>query len=143
MIEINNTTRTAIDEKLVRQVAEDTLKYYKKTSFDLSIAFVGETVMRRLNLQSRGYDKVTDVLSFDGEGRDLGELILCYSKIARQAPRYKQTAEKELVFILVHGILHLLGHTDDKEDERLAMISLGELIIKKISPEHASASSEC
>lgn len=137
MIEINNTTKTVINEELVKSVAVNTLKYYKKTSFDLSIAFVGETVIRRLNLQSRGYDKVTDILSFEGEGHDLGELILCYGKIAKQAPKYQQTVEQELVFILVHGILHLLGHTDDEEDERLAMIRLGEKIIKKISPEHS------
>lgn len=137
MIEINNTTKTVINEPLVRQIAEKTLKYYKKASFDLSIAFVGEQVIRRLNKQSRGYDKVTDILSFEGEGQDLGELILCYSKIVKQAPRYGQTAEQELVFILVHGILHLLGHTDEAELERLAMIRLGEKIIKKISPGHS------
>jgi probable rRNA maturation factor len=137
MIEINNTTKTPVNEKLVKDIAEKTLKYCKKSSYGISIAFVGEVAMRRLNKQSRGYDKVTDILSFEGEGKDLGELILCNNQIIKQAPRYQQTAEKELVFILVHGILHLLGFTDEIETDRLAMIKEGEKIIKKISPKHS------
>jgi probable rRNA maturation factor len=132
MVEINNQTRTAIDLPAVKKAAEKVLKLYKSEGKDLSIAFVGEVTIRRLNKAYRKSDRVTDILSFDGEGDDLGELVICYAKIKRQGPRFGHTPRQELLFILVHGLLHLFGENDDTEKKRLRMIELGEKIIKKL-----------
>jgi probable rRNA maturation factor len=133
MVEINNRTRTDQDEKLIVNVLEALQRHYKLANKDISVAFVGEITMRRLNRQCRQSDRVTDILSFEGEGRDLGELILCYSQIKRQGPRFGQTARQELIFILVHGFLHLVGETDETEPQRLKMIARGEDLIKKLN----------
>lgn len=132
MVEINNRTRTAIDQALVKKTALKVMRYYHSEGKDLSIAFVGETVIRRLNKIHRQSDRVTDILSFEGEDDDLGEIIMCYAKIKRQGPRFGHTPRQELLFILVHGLLHLFGENDDTEPKRLAMIELGEKIIKKL-----------
>lgn len=132
MIEINNRTRSKIDLKSVRMLAEQVLLLYKKHNFEVSIGFVGDVVMRRLNKQYRGADRPTDVLSFEGEGNELGEVLIDYLQIKRQASKFGNTTKKELDFILVHGLLHLLGHEDNTDKKRLAMIKLGEEIIKKI-----------
>lgn len=132
MIEINNTTRTKIDNALISRIAEAVLVLHKKNKKNLSIAFVGDAVMRRLNRESRGYDKTTDILAFEDDGAELGELIICLAQIKRQALKYSKSVRQELIFILVHGILHLLGHRDDTEKGRLAMIKLGEEVIIKI-----------
>ncbi|MEI8360968.1 MAG: rRNA maturation RNase YbeY [bacterium] len=136
MIEINNTTRLAVDKKLIEFIATETLKYFDKNDCNLSIAFVSGSAIRRLNKKLRGIDKVTDILSYAGDGNDLGELIICYKQIIDQAPNFQQSAENELIFILVHGILHLLGHEDGVDSDRLKMMKLGAKIIKKISPRH-------
>lgn len=132
MVEINNRTRTAIDLLAVKKAAEKVLRLYKSEGKDLSIAFVGEVTIRRLNKAYRKSDRVTDILSFDGEGDDLGELVICYAKIKKQGPRFGHTPRQELLFILVHGLLHLFGENDDTEQKRLKMIELGEKIIKKL-----------
>lgn len=132
MVEINNRTRTQIDLALVKKTSEKVLKYYKKENQDLSIAFVGEITIRRLNKTYRQSDRVTDILSFEGDGDELGELIICYSKIKKQGPRFKHTPRQELLFILVHGLLHLFGENDDTERQRLKMIAMGEQLIKKL-----------
>lgn len=132
MVEINNRTKTAIDQALVKKTALKVMRYYHSESKDLSIAFVGETVIRRLNKIHRQSDRVTDILSFEGEDDDLGEIIMCYAKIKRQGPRFGHTPRQELLFILVHGLLHLFGENDDTEPKRLKMIELGEKIIKKL-----------
>lgn len=133
MVEINNRSRSKIDTALVKRVAEKVVKHFKREGAELSIAFVGEKVIRQLNHQYRKKDRVTDILSFEGEGMDLGELIICYVQIKRQGPRFGHTARQELIFILVHGILHLFGETDETEAKRLKMMKHGADLIKKLN----------
>ena len=135
MIEINNKTRSNISLKLIEDVSLDFLKYYKKQRYSVSIAFVGDVKIRQLNKKYRKKDKTTDVLSFVNadskfiNDNELGELIINYQQIKKQAKKYKKTVKQELVFILVHGLLHLIGHDDRIEKERLKMITMANKFI--------------
>ena len=133
MVEINNTTRTKVDEKLVKRVVASFLQEFNLKNKDVSVAFVGEYKIKVLNKAYRGVDRVTDILSFYGDGHDLGELVICNAKIIRQGPKFGHTPRQELIFIIVHGLLHLIGENDDTEKKRLAMIAHGERIIKKLN----------
>ncbi|MFA6393625.1 MAG: rRNA maturation RNase YbeY [Patescibacteria group bacterium] len=130
MVEINNQTKSKIDELLIRKVAEAFLKSHHKIGHELSIAIIGDAAMRKINRERRRIDSPTDVLSFRGEGGFFGEIILDYSQIKKQARELKKSAGDELVFILVHGLLHLAGYDDRTEKERLKMIRLGGEFIK-------------
>jgi probable rRNA maturation factor len=151
MIEVNNTTKFKINKKLIIKTAELFLASRRKQKKDLSIAFIGDAKMRQLNLQYRQKDKTTDVLSFSGEppllfkeglgggsrggsgdGSDFGEILINPAQIKRQAKENKNTMQAELIFILVHGLLHLAGYDDETEKDRLKMIKLGEEFIKKL-----------
>ncbi len=129
MIEINNKTKSRIDLNLVKKIVDKFLKTYKKRDCEASIAFVGDRVIRKLNRNYRETDKVTDILSFPGEGDFLGEIIIDYAQIKRQAKKYGKTIKQELVFILVHGLLHLSGYNDKTEKGRREMERLGEKFI--------------
>lgn len=129
MIEINNKTRSKINMSLVRATAGNFLKYYKIKNKNLSIAFIGDKVMARLNQQYRKHKRPTDILSFAGNGADLGEIIIDYVQIKRQAKKYSKTINQELIFILTHGLLHLLGYDDETEKDRQKMIALSEEFI--------------
>ena len=131
MIEINNKTRTKININLIKKVSQSFLDYYKINK-NLSIAFVGDKLIRKLNNQYRGKDRITDILSFDGEEEDLGEIIINYAQIKRQAKKYSKSVQDELVFILVHGLLHLIGYDDQNEKERNIIIKKGEDFIKNV-----------
>jgi len=124
-VEINNKTKQKIDLALVKKVGEIFLKRYKKTSKAVSVAFVEGERMRQLNKNYRGIDKTTDVLSFIGEGDDLGEIIIDFSQIKRQAKKYNNSVRQELIFILIHGLLHLLGYDDETEIGRAEMEKIG------------------
>ena len=134
MIEINNKTRSKIDLVLVQKVVENFLKYYKKQNCEVSIAFVGDKTIRRLNKTYRGVNKITDVLAFfDNEQNNfLGEIIISYIQVKRQAKRFNNSVRQELIFILVHGLLHLLGYDDKTEKSRREMERLGEEFIGKL-----------
>ena len=85
----------------------------------LGVAFVGEREMQALNAEHRGLDEVTDVLAFPVDGRDelpaglerqLGDVVVCHAQAARQAGDAGVPALDEMRTLVVHGLLHVLGH---------------------------------
>lgn len=145
MIEINNTTSQKINSVKTRKLIEDFLRVYKKSAWEVSIAVIGASRMKRLNNDYRGVDKPTDVLSFGGEEKNdkksirkktstqkyLGEVIINIEEV-KKANKYlevfgiKKSADYIFYFLLIHGLLHLVGYNDEKEADRLKMLSLGE-----------------
>lgn len=119
-------------EELIRYVAT-TEKLPKQTEISLNI--VDDETIQALNLQYRGLDEPTDVLSFAlqdnlaGElevQRDeempliLGDIILSLEQAQLQAKRYNHSLKRELGFLVVHGFLHLLGYDHlTKADEKI------------------------
>ena len=78
--------------------------------------------MQKINLQFRGKDKPTDVLSFESQdAHTLGELIFCLPVLKKQAKEHKQSLQDELTLMIIHGILHLLGydHEASKAEDAL------------------------
>ncbi|MEI7497823.1 MAG: rRNA maturation RNase YbeY [Candidatus Falkowbacteria bacterium] len=131
MVEIVNATRTKLQLKSLEHIAEFVLARFKASAKEVSIAIIGDIKMRRHNADYRGKDRPTDVLSFTGEGQWLGEILLDYQQIKRQAKRLGHTAKFELEFITIHGLLHLFGYNDETEVDRLKMIALGDNILKE------------
>lgn len=92
----------------------------------VGVRFAGDRTVRRLNREFRGKDKATDVLSFPGEespeGRHLGDIVISIPTAERQAAERGAVLEDEVKLLLLHGVLHCLGHdheTDQGEMERL------------------------
>lgn len=114
MIEINNLTASKVDEEFLKGVAKKVLKGEDRKEVGLSIVFVGQGKMRKLNKKYRGKNKVTDVLSF---GQGLNEIVICLREIKKNAKRYNSTFKKELARVLIHAILHLLGYEHGEKME--------------------------
>jgi len=85
---------------------------------ELSILFCGDAEIRGLNREFRGIDKATDVLSFPGgEGpgpKTIGDIAISIPYARRQAKKIGNSNERELLFLLVHGVLHLLGYDHER-----------------------------
>ena len=87
-----------------------------RTSHTLRIVFVGPSQMKKLNKQFRRKNYVTDILSFTSdEPGVLGELIVCPQKVTAQAQELGVHARDEALFLVLHGILHLLGYDHEKD----------------------------
>ncbi len=132
MIEINNKTKSDIDLKLVKKVCEEFLRYNNIKNKIVSIGFVEEIVIKKLNNKYRKVNKVTDILSFQADKEDngyLGELIINYIQIKKQAKIFSNNTRDELIFILTHGLLHLLGNEDKTEKGIMQMEKLGKEFI--------------
>lgn len=130
-IDINNQADSKIALTSVKRTITEFARVYKVKAKEISIAFVSDAKMKKINQTYRGVNRPTDVLSFEGEGDDFGEIVLDYNQIKRQAGEFNHSAQEELIFILVHGLLHLLGYNDETEKEKAEMIKRGEEFIKK------------
>lgn len=132
-IEINNLAGEKIDLRLVKKAVIAFSQGYKiSENKEISLAFVDDAEIKKLNKIYRGLNQATDILSFAGAGGFLGELVINYGQIKRQAESFGRSARQELVFILAHGLLHLIGYDDKTEPGRLKMIRRGEEFVKKL-----------
>ncbi|OHA64790.1 MAG: rRNA maturation RNase YbeY [Candidatus Wildermuthbacteria bacterium RIFCSPHIGHO2_01_FULL_49_22b] len=113
MIEVQNLTKTKINKTELRKIAERVLRKEKGKGKDLSLVLVGPQRMRKLSKIYRGKDVLANVLSFQGEGFLLGEVVLCPSVIRKDALEYKIPFQGALCWMLVHGLLHLLGYSHE------------------------------
>ena len=114
MIEVNNLTTIRIDEEFLKKIASKVLKNEKQKTKDLSIALVGRKRIRELNKKYRKKNRATDVLSFSDEQIGLGEIVICIREIKKNAKKFNCALKEELARVLIHGILHLLGHEHEK-----------------------------
>ncbi len=98
-------------------------KLWLKRSPELIIVFTSDDKMQELNRRYRGRDYVTDILSFESEdSKSMGELVLSPKKIRRQARQHKLTFREELSYLLIHGVLHLLGYEHEGSRKKAAIM---------------------
>jgi len=88
---------------------------------DVSITFLGAIAMRRLNREHLGHDAPTDVISFGlagPDGRLAGDVYICSAVALRNARRHAVSPRQELIRLVVHGTLHVLGYDHPEGDHR-------------------------
>ena len=126
------------DYKFLNSLIKRTLKHEHATNSLFSIVFIDEETIQDLNRKYRNIDRVTDVLSFAFEDnaeainekmRFLGEIYVCIPRMKEQAKEYGHSEDRELGFLVVHGLLHLLGYDHMNKEEEKVMFGLQELIL--------------
>jgi rRNA maturation RNase YbeY len=113
--------RLALPAATVRRVVRGVLAG-ERSDADLSITFLGPATMRRLNRRYKGRDEPTDVIAFaldTPDHRTVGDVYLCAAVAARQARRHGVSRRQELVRLVVHGVLHVLGYDHPESDARI------------------------
>lgn len=129
-----------IDIEFLKDLAKKTLKYMDVENAIMNIIIVSTDKIHSINKEYRGIDRPTDVISFALEDdntfiktdyRVLGDIYICLDKVVEQAKEYGHSFKREISFLTVHGILHLLGYDHmNKEDERI-MFGLQEAILNE------------
>ena len=99
-----------------------------KSWCQVSVVVVNDTEMKRLNQQYRHQSTVTDVLSFP-YGEDGGEIVLCYPQAKRQAAVKQVSLQRELDWLTVHGLLHILGYDHERMADAQVMRPLEQAIL--------------
>ncbi|MFA7314536.1 MAG: rRNA maturation RNase YbeY [Candidatus Magasanikbacteria bacterium] len=108
---------------------------------DISVHIVGDKKIRDLNKKYRSKDRVTDVISFaleEGEPvlgteeKDFGDIFICLPQIIRQSKENNISAREEMIRMLIHGVLHVLGFDHMQEIDANKMFGLQEKFVKKM-----------
>ncbi|MEP6888990.1 MAG: rRNA maturation RNase YbeY [Nitrospirales bacterium] len=112
--------RTSLRLPVIRNLIERILSAAGESNAALSVEFIGDRRMRRLNAQYRGRDMTTDVLAFamrEAPGPRstlLGDVVISVPRAAKQAAEQRHPVKHELAVLLIHGILHLLGYDHER-----------------------------
>ena len=137
------------------EALQGAMEGFVEADVDLAIEliFVDEEEIRRLNNETRNIDKVTDVLSYpsledikgqalkkedypfeiDEEGNLLiGSIAICCQRAKEQAEEYGHSYERELHYLIVHGIMHCLGYDHIEDEDRAEMREKEEYILGKL-----------
>ncbi|MCI0489508.1 MAG: rRNA maturation RNase YbeY [Blastocatellia bacterium] len=137
-IEVVNRQRLAsIDRRKIVGVADATLAEVGRYGATVTIAFVRDRAIRRLNLDYRGKDRATDVLSFPNEGDSfdstdsdftdgdyLGDVVISTDTAIRQAQEAGHAFEREASELVIHGILHLCGYDHETDSGEMNRVEL-------------------
>lgn len=116
-VEVTATVRTGPPERDVAAWARRIRSAAGARRRPLSVLLCGDARMRALNRRWRRIDRPTDVLSFpSGERGSLGDVVVDVPYAARQARRLGHPLAREVQLLLVHGVLHLLGHDHETDD---------------------------
>ena len=127
---------------------------------EVSVTVGNEALLHDLNKRYRGVDRPTDVLAFPLQGdlgvprhsrhprhsresgnpivtpaaadRQLGDVVISYPRVRRQARTYGHTEQHELAYLLIHGVLHLLGYDHDRDEDFAAMCEQEERILGRL-----------
>jgi len=130
-------------EKLARRAADAALAeaYDGSQPAALAILFTGDAAIAEINRQWRGQAKPTNVLSFpapaglpvpDGEPRPLGDIVLAFGTVAREAEEQGKPLPHHATHLIVHGVLHLLGHDHESKAQAKDMEALECTILKQL-----------
>ena len=158
-IQVDKPFRSKVSSIRLRKVVRKALEVANAPSHcELVLVITQDKNIRRLNRDYRGLDEVTDVLAFSPEHgghyegtsgpekaelvpfptmpgipKVLGDVIISYDQVERQAQERALPVQQELALIVVHGILHLLGHDHLEEDEAESMKYLEEQVMVHVA----------
>ena len=109
---------------------------------ELIVVFLDTKEAKKLNMRFRGKNYATDVLSFDPiDPQSLGELVMCPQVLKKQAMEHKLSFNLELGYMVLHGVLHLLGYEHEESPEAAAvMFKLQDEIFDAISSTYVNRS---
>jgi len=136
--EISNLTNEEVDEKIIEDVIRATSERLDVSDSIVSIVLVDDERIHEINKTYRNVDRPTDVISFafmdeetnpDNGITDLGEIYISLDRAHKQSEEYGHTFKRELSFLTVHGLLHLLGYDHMEKEEEVEMFHLQDEIL--------------
>ncbi len=129
---VNRQKMVKVDTRAVRRLVGAVLEECGRADSDVTVLFAGDSFLHKLNLEYRGIDKTTDVLSFammEGDESTtpaeaesvLGDVIVSVERASVQARRYRKPVGHEILKLVAHGVLHLVGFDHASTNERKRM----------------------
>ena len=130
---INNTNKEIKEIEKLNKYMNFVIEKLELKEAIFNIIFVSNEEIHQINKEYRHTDRVTDVISFaleddktivNDDVRVLGDIYISYDKVKEQANDYGHSVKREMCFLAVHGLLHLLGYDHMKKEDEIKMFGL-------------------
>lgn len=136
-----------LEQSLLKKMEEGAILCVSEENIDpdlveISLTLVDSEEIRRLNRDYRNMDQITDVLSFpqfddlnelpEDEEILLGDVVICRQQAEAQAEEFGHSVEREMVYLFIHSVCHLLGYDHMEEDEKAEMRDKEESVMERI-----------
>ncbi|HKN83117.1 MAG TPA: rRNA maturation RNase YbeY [Pyrinomonadaceae bacterium] len=127
---INRQRRRKINQKRWRDLAARAIEAIRSGREAVTIVFVSDSAIRKLNKQFRDTDRVTDVLSFPAEPEhfenqsSLGEIVISTDRAGAQAKTNGLSLQNEIEQLILHGLLHLCGYDHETDNGEMTRLEL-------------------
>ena len=121
-------------KRSAQELKKEKVRNHSLLAADLTLVFVSVKDMQALNHEFRGKKYATDVLSFaPSEPGSIGELVLCQEVLRRQAREHKHSFREELGYMVLHGLLHLMGYEHEKSAAQAkAMFDIQDRVFERM-----------
>jgi probable rRNA maturation factor len=115
MLNLINHSEIRMPRQWIESCYQFISKELKLKNQELTVVFMDPSPAKKINKTYRKKNYATDVLSFESENpAELGELLICPQVIEKQAREHALSFKAELAYMLIHGVLHLLGYDHEK-----------------------------
>jgi len=132
----NQTNINISNRRAIKSWIGDLLQKYRKTPGEIGIIFCTSEYMLDLNKRFLKHDNYTDVITFNysdnKEKRMSGDIFIDHETVFYNAARFGQEKHVEILRVIAHGLLHMLGYDDDTEESRDNMHRLEDNALKEI-----------
>lgn len=126
-----------INQKKIQKAALKVLSFEGvKLTGEITILFIGDKQIQELNLLYLGFDRPTDVISFDSslsKKEFVFDIAISVETALRNSRRFKSRPEDEILRYVIHGLLHLLGYNDNNKTNRLRMCKIENYLLSATS----------
>lgn len=118
----------------IKEFLEDVIKGRNMIPGDVVFIFSRDKTVRKINREFLKHDYNTDVISFDFNENNFinGEVYISVDTVRRNSVKYNTSLYEEIIRVLIHGTLHLLGYTDGSKEERIIMFDYQERLVEEI-----------
>jgi len=122
------------DIRFAARAALDQEKFFG--SYQVSVVLTSEQEITKMNQRYLDKDRATDILCFPyAAGKTIqADIFISVDAAMEHAPDYRHTFREEILFLVIHGILHLLGWNDETENKRNKMWGRQEMILRSLNP---------
>ncbi len=129
---INDNEYPGIDEEQIIDYFGYLQAKTNQNTKGITLVFLDSDTVHSLNNEFRGIDRPTDVLTFVEDSEDyLGDVLICYDYIQKQADEYGHSFKRELFFLITHGYLHLIGYDHIEPEEEKEMFAIQTELLNK------------